>query len=320
MKLRILCAAVLSALVTTAAFAQDYPNRAVTIIVPFPAGGPTDGLARAYAAEMEKKLGQQVVVDNRPGGGTMTGVMAVSSAEPDGYTLGFTASAVTIQPTVNPSLNFDPVNDLTALSMLVEPIQTFAVNSKSGLNTVADLIARAKEKPGTVTFASTGQGTATHIGGEYFAQFAGIELVHVPYQGSAPAVVDLLAGRVDMLVDAISGPGAYFATGELKPLATTGPQRTSLTADIPTVAETLPGWESRSFIGLIGPAKLPQDVIDRVTKASQEVMADPALQDRVKKLSMDVVNSDPATFKAQIEKDTTKWAKILKDIGLVPAN
>ena len=320
MKLQLLCAAVLSAFAATAASGQDYPSRAVTLIVPFPAGGPTDGLARAYAADMEKKLGQPFVVDNRPGGGTMTGVTAVSSSEPDGYTLGFTASAVTIQPTVNPSLNFDPVRDLTAISMLVEPIQTFAVNTKSGLNGVADLIARAKEKPGEVTFASTGQGTATHIGGEYFAQFAGIQLVHVPYQGSAPAVIDLLAGRVDMLVDAISGPGAYFESGELKPLATTGPQRTSLTPDIPTVAETLPGWESRSFLGLIGPAGLPQDIVDRISKASREVMADPALQERVHTLSMDVINSDPATFKAQIEQDTVKWAKILKDIGLVPGN
>jgi tripartite-type tricarboxylate transporter receptor subunit TctC len=320
MKLKLLCAAVFSAFAASAAFADTYPARAVTLIVPFPAGGPADGLARAYASEMEKKLGQSVVVDNRPGGGTMTGVTAVSSADPDGYTLGFTASAVTIQPTVNPSLNFDPVRDLTAISMLVEPIQALAVNTKSGLNSVADLIAKAKANPGRVTFASTGQGTATHIGGEYFAQFAGVEMVHVPYQGSAPAVVDLLAGRVDMLVDAISGPGAYFESGELKPLATTGPQRSGLTPDIPTVAETLPGWESRSFIGLIGPAALPQDIVDRLSAASAEAMADPALRERVKMLSMDVISSDPATFKAQIERDTEKWAKILKDIGLVPAN
>ncbi len=307
----------LSAIISTAAQAQTYPTRPITLIVPFPAGGPTDGLARSYAQGMEAELGQPVIVDNRPGGGTMTGVMAAARSEPDGYTLTLGVSALTIQPTINPALKFDPVRDLTPITALVEPVQAFVVNSKSGINNIAELIAKAKKEPGRVTFASTGQGTATHIGGEYFAQFAGIELVHVPYPGSAPAVVDLLGGRVDMLLDAVSGSMAYMQSGELKALATTGPKRSAVTPDVPTVAETLQGFESRSFIGLFGPAKLPDAIRDRLYAASLKVMRNPAVADRVKALAMDIVLSDPATFRQLIARDTEKWRKIMVTAGIV---
>lgn len=304
---------------TSASFAQGFPERPITLIVPFPAGGPADGLARAFAEGLGSELGQSIIVDNRPGGGTMVGLSAAARSEPDGYTLVLGVSATTIQPTINPSLGFDPTTDLTAITLLVEPHMAFLVHGDSGMETVGDLIERARAEPGTVTFASTGHGAATHITGEYFASMAGIELVHVPYQGSAPAVVDLLGGRVDMLVDAISGALGYMETGELHALATTSAERSSITPDVPAANETLEGFDARSFIGLFGPGGLPQDVRDRLHEASAVALEDPAVAERARTLSMDVVGLGPDEFGALIVRDTEKWRNIMIDAGILEA-
>ncbi len=302
---------------TTPLAAQSYPQRAITLVVPFPAGGPADGFARVFASALQARVGQPIVVDNRAGGGTMVGVMGVARAEPDGYTLTLGVSALTIQPTINPKLNFNPVRDITPITLLVEPVQAIVVAPKLGVKSIAELIALAKQKPDTLTFASTGQGTATHIGGEYFAQTAGIKIVHVPYPGSSPALVDMLGGRVDMLVDAVSGSLAYAAKGELVILATTGAKRSAVTPDVPLVKDTLPGFESRSFIGLFGPKGLPQDITNLLHKASAEALADPEVTKRVGAIAMDVIADGPETFAQIIARDTEKWRKIMLEAGII---
>ncbi|MCC5987101.1 MAG: hypothetical protein JJT95_05415 [Pararhodobacter sp.] len=251
---------------TGASVAQGFPDRPVTLIVPFPAGGPADGLARAFAEGLELELGQSIIVDNRPGGGTMAGLSAAACSEPDG----------------DHAAGRAPYG--------VSGARRFR------LGTVGDLIERARDNPGGTTFASTGHGAATHITGEYFASMAGSEMVHVPYQGSAPAVVDLLGGRVDMLVDAISGALGYMETGELYALATTSAERSSITPDIPAANETLEGFDARSFIGLFGPGGLPQDVRNRLHEASAIALEDAHVAERSRARSMDVVGLGPAEF------------------------
>lgn len=313
--------AVLAAIIafTGVSGAQDFPQRPITLIVPFPAGGPADGLARAFAEGLGQELGQTIVVDNRPGGGTMVGLSAAARSEPDGYTLVLGVSATTIQPTINPSLGFDPTTDLTAITLMVEPHMAFLVNTASGMKTVGDLIERARANPGTVTYASTGHGAATHIAGAYFASKAGLDMVHVPYQGSAPAVVDLLGGRVDMLVDAISGALGYMDSGELHALATTSSERSTITPDVPAANETLENFDARSFIGLFGPGGLPQDIRDRLHEASVAALNNPSVAERARSLSMDVVGLGPDEFGALIVRDTEKWRNIMIESGIIEA-
>lgn len=313
--------AVLAAIIafTGVSAAQDFPQRPITLIVPFPAGGPADGLARAFAEGLGQELGQSIVVDNRPGGGTMVGLSAAARSEPDGYTLVLGVSATTIQPTINPSLGFDPTTDLTAITLMVEPHMAFLVNTASGMKTIGDLIERARADPGTVTYASTGHGAATHIAGAYFASMAGLDMVHVPYQGSAPAVVDLLGGRVDMLVDAISGALGYMDSGELHALATTSSERSTITPDVPAANETLENFDARSFIGLFGPGGLPQDIRDRLHEASVAALNNPSVAERARSLSMDVVGLGPDEFGALIVRDTEKWRNIMIESGIIEA-
>lgn len=303
----------------SASIAQDFPQRPITLIVPFPAGGPADGLARAFAEGLGQELGGTIIVDNRPGGGTMVGLSAAARSEADGYTLVLGVSATTIQPTINPSLGFDPTTDLTAITLLVEPHMAFLVNTESGMETVGDLIERARAEPGTVTYASTGHGAATHITGAYFASMAGLDMVHVPYQGSAPAVVDLLGGRVDMLVDAISGALGYMDSGELHALATTSSERSTITPDVPAANETLEGFDARSFIGLFGPGGLPQDIRDQLHEASATALQDPSVAERARTLSMDVVGLGPDEFGALIVRDTEKWRDIMIEAEIIEA-
>jgi len=263
------------------ASAQPFPTKPIRIIVPFPAGGTTDVFARMISQKLSENLKQQVLVDNRAGASGMIGTEMVVKAPPDGYTLMITATHHAINPSLYKKLPYDTLKDLVAITLVATSPNVLVAHPTFPPNTIQELIALARAKPGQLNFASTGIGGANHLSGELFKSMAGIDIVHIPYKGAAPAMNDLLAGHVSLMFDTIGIELPYVKAGKLKALAVTTAKRTTIAPDIPTIAESgLPGYEAVSWFGMYGPAGMPKEIFTRINTEVAKVLHSPDIQKR----------------------------------------
>ena len=311
--------ALVLAFATGLASAQPYPNKSIRMIVPYPPGGPTDVQARVIAQKLGELLGQSVVIENRGGAGGMLGSSVVAKSAPDGYTLLMGASGPqALGPLMAKEPPYDPVKDFTPLSLVSYSPLMLVVNPKVPAKSVQDVIALAKSKPGGLNYGSFGNGTMAHLAGELFKTMAGVNIVHVPYKGSAPAMVALLGGEIDLMFDTVITALPHVQGGKLNGLAVTKGTRSSAAPDMPTVAEAaLPGFEAVSWIGLMGPAGMPKDVVDRISDAMVKSLADPAVRERLVAAGAEPVGSDAATFAKHMKGELARWEPVVKAAGLL---
>jgi tripartite-type tricarboxylate transporter receptor subunit TctC len=296
----------------------QFPERPIRIVVPFAAGGNIDLTARSISTGMSEALGQPVIVDNKPGAGGMVGAEAVARAAPDGYTLllastGSLASA----PALYPKLGFDPTNDLAPSRSITRVPLILVVNPKLQVKTLADLIALAKSRPGTLTMASTGNGTSNHLAGELFQRMSGTKLIHVPYRGSSPALNDLLGGQVDLMFDNIPTSLSFVRSGKLLALGVTSASRSSALPQLPTLTESgLAGFEASTTTGLMMPAATPRDVAMRIHAALAKTLELPSVREGLVQMGADVSNLAPEAFSALMRDEGTKWSKVIRDANV----
>jgi tripartite-type tricarboxylate transporter receptor subunit TctC len=299
------------------AAAQDYPNRPITLVVPFPPGGSTTIVARIVGDKLSEALGQQIVVDNRGGAGGTIATRAASKATPDGYTilLGYTGT-LAIGPTLYPSAGYDPRKDFEAIGLIGHAPNSLVVHPSFNVHSVKDLVAYAKANPGKVNYGSAGVGTVSHVSGVYFANAAGIELTHVPYKGTGPALTDLLGGHIPMAFAPIPATHANIAEGKLRGLAVTSAKRSTLLPDVPTIAESgIPGFEASLYYGLVAPAGTPRPIIDKLNHALRTALASDEVRKRLATDGAEPTPSSPEEYAAQIDREETKWSKVVKDSG-----
>jgi tripartite-type tricarboxylate transporter receptor subunit TctC len=299
------------------AFAQAWPTRFVRLIVPFPPGGGTDAIARVVAGKLSDIWGQQMVVENRGGGGANIGTEAVARAEPDGYTMLLTSMPLAVNRFLYPSLNYDPVGDLAPVSLICDYPNVMAVPVSSPARSVADFIAYAKANPGKVTFASSGYGTSVHLSGELFKRMAGIEMLHVPYRGAGPALNDLLPGRVDVMFNNIGAVLPLIQGDKLRGLAVTTAKRTPAAPHLPPIAEEgVPGFDVSSWYAFLAPARTPPDVVRKMHADTVAALADPATRSRLEQLGVVVVGSTPEELAHHLKSEMDKWGPIIKAAGI----
>jgi len=307
----------LLALTPLAAQAQAFPTKAITIIVPFSAGGTTDILARVLGQFMSKDLGQPVIIDNRAGAGGNIGTQLVARAAPDGYTILMgTVGTHAINQSLYPKLAFDPIKDFAPLTRVALVPNLLVANPAQPFKTVKELMAYAKANPGKVTFGSSGSGTSIHLSGELFKQMAGVDIQHVAYKGSAPAVNDLLGNHIAIMFDNMPSAIGHVKAGKLRPLAVTTAQRSPALPDVPTIAEAgVPGYEATSWFGLLAPAKTPAPVVARLNASILKALADPDVKKKLLEQGAEPAGETPAQFAAFIASETVKWGKIVKQSG-----
>ncbi|MBV9835670.1 MAG: tripartite tricarboxylate transporter substrate binding protein, partial [Alphaproteobacteria bacterium] len=293
-----------------------WPDRQVRFIVPFPPGGGTDTVGRIIADQLGKTLGQTFVIDNKGGAGGTVGTVELARAAPDGYTVGMiTVGSHGIFPTLYAKLPFDPVKDFTTISMFASLPNLLALHPAVAANTVAELIALLKKNPGKYTFCSSGAGTSLHLSGEMFKQMAGVDMLHVPYKGGGPALIDLLAGQVHMIFGNAPSTWPLVRERKLRGIAVTSPERSKIMPDIPAIAETVPGFAATSWYGLAGPAGVPQPIVDRLEAALREILAKPEVIKRYEDLGTDI----PPLGKAYLDKfypqEIARWAPVVRASG-----
>jgi tripartite-type tricarboxylate transporter receptor subunit TctC len=312
--LKTIGAAAGAAAISGPAFGQDYPSRPITLVVPFPPGGSVDAAARAFADSYSKALGAKVVLDNRPGAGGLTGADFVARAKPDGYTLLWAStSTLGIAPAIMAKPPYDPQTSFQPISRLVVGPLVFIVNSDLPVNSLQELIALAKEKPGTLNFGSPGTGSIVHLGLEYFKERAGIDIVHVPYQGNGPALADLAAGVIQILLSNVGGAISLSEGGKAKALAITTPERTPLLPDLPTVSDAgLDDFEIREWSGLVGPAGMPPEIVETLSSAFRKAQADEAMQKVLRGVGFVSLAESPEEFATAIKETNEKWQAVAK--------
>jgi tripartite-type tricarboxylate transporter receptor subunit TctC len=313
---------VLFALAASAMFTADaaraaYPDRVIKIVVPFAPGGGTDVVARTLALEMSRELGVSVIIENKPGAGTIIGTQAVAIAEPDGYTLLMGTFANAVNPGLYAKLPYDQHRDLTAVALVARSFSIVVVNPKSTINSIADLIAAAKADPDKLSYGTYGTGTSAHLAGELFKHMANVNLTTVPYKGSAPAITDLLSGQIQVMFTTVASAAALVEAGQLRALAVTSAERSPAFPKLPTVAEAgVPGYDAEAWYGLFAPAKTPPEIIDRINKAAATaVKAEP-----FKKLSVNegliLVASPPSELERYFREEEDRWRKVIQDAGI----
>lgn len=303
-----------------AATAQDYPSKPIRMIVPFSAGGPTDGLARSLAKSMGEVLGQSIIVDNRPGAGGSIGIDAVAKAAPDGYVIGMAHTGTTaINPHLYPRHPYDPRSDLTPITPIVSYTNVLVVNPKVPVSNVAEFVAWSKRSDVKANYASGGNGATNHLSGELLKSLTGARLDHIPYKGSAPALVDVMAGTVSAMFDIPITSLPQIRAGYVKPLAVTSAKRSSYLPDVPTMRESgVPGFDeagSDLWFGLVAPAKLPPALVDRLYQAALKAMQMPELQQAIRGMAYEPWTLTPVEFKTFMNVEYDKWAKVVKLSG-----
>ncbi len=294
-----------------------YPSKPIRIVVPFPAGGTTDILARAVALKLTETGGQPVVVDNRPGAGGNIGAELVAKSAPDGYTLLMgTVGTHAINPVLYAKIPYDPQRDFAPVILVAGVPNVLVVNPALPVNSVQELIAYGKANPGKLNFASSGSGTSIHLSGELFKSMSGVPMTHVPYKGSAPALTDLLGGQVQLMFDNLPSALPHIKAGKLRALAVTGAQRAPALPDVPTVAEAgLPGFEASSWFGLLAPAGTPKDIIARLHAEVAKWLATPEARNRLAAQGANAVGNSPEEFAQFIATETVKWRRVVKESG-----
>ena len=296
--------------------AADFPNKPIRIVVPFPAGGATDAAARLVATQMSEAWGQPVVVDNRAGAGGNVGSDIVAKSAPDGYTLvmGVTGSHA-INTSLYSKMPYDPLVDFVAISQVAVVPNVLVVHPSVPASNLAELVALAKKEPGKLDYASLGNGTAAHLGMEMLKAAAGIDVTHVPYKGSAPVVSDLIAGQVQMMVDGLPSSLPHVKAGKLRAIALTSLHRAPALPDLPTIAETYPGFYADAWSGLFAPKGTPQPVVDKLSAEVQRILKLPDVREKLAALGAEPVGSTQAEFTAHVRREIDKWAKVVKASG-----
>lgn len=310
-------AAVVFAAISSTAPAQNFPAKPVRLVVPNSPGGGTDILARLLAQRLQEIWGgQAVIVDYKPGAGTVTGTEYVVKAAADGYTLGMSLSSLVINPSVRSNLPYDTLKDLVGVSITAISPNVITATPSLEANNIAELIALAKKNPGKLSFATAGTGSGLHMAGELLKMTAGIDMVHVPYKGSGPGYPDVMAGRVQLMIDPLFSSLPYIKTGKLKPLAVTSPERSASTPDIPALAETLPGFNVLSTNGVIAPAATPRPLVSRISADFAVAVRHPDTRKRMAEMGLEPVGSTPEQYQQFIRSEIEKWAKVVKFSGV----
>lgn len=294
--------------------AQTYPAKPIRLLVPFPAGGATDILARVLSQKLGEKMGQPVVVENRPGAGGTIGADAASKAAPDGYTLLLaTSSTHSIGPAINPKIPYNAETDFTPIAYVATSPNIVLVPNSSPARTMREFIDYARKNPGRLNYASSGNGTIVHLSTEYFKAASDTFILHIPYRGTALAMPDLISGKVDLLFDSLVTGMPHVKDGKLRALAVTSLKPTALAPGLPTVAEVVPGYESTTWFGLYGPKGLPADITAKVNQAVNAVLADADVKERFARLGAEPTGGTPQAFASLVRADTAKWKKIIID-------
>ncbi|MDR6952952.1 tripartite-type tricarboxylate transporter receptor subunit TctC [Ancylobacter sp. 3268] len=296
--------------------AQGFPERPVTLVIPFAAGGSTDLVGRLVAQRMSQELGQSVVVENKGGAGGNLGAAQVAKANPDGYTILMgTVATHALNPALYKKMPYDPVTSFAPVSLLVIVPNVLVVNPNFEAKTVAELVALLKANPDKYSYASSGNGTPLHLSGELFKSLAGVEMQHIPYQGAGPALNDVLAGQVPIMFDNLPSSAGHIKSGKLRALGVTTAKRAPSFPDVPAIAETLPGYETYTWNALFAPAGTPPEVVAKLNAAANKAIADPEVQKRLADFSATVVGSTPAELEAHVKAEIAKWAPIVKESG-----
>ena len=297
------------------ASALDYPSRPVRFVVGYPPGGATDILARLIGQRLSEKVGQQFVIENKPGAGNNIATEAVVNAEPDGYTIFLVNPANYINASLYTNLKFNFVRDIAPVASFNRVPNVMTVNKDVPAKTVAEFIAYAKANPGKINMASSGNGTSVHLSGEMFMLMTGVKMQHVPYRGAAPALTDMLGGQVQVIFDNMPSVIQHIRSGALRALAVTTTTRSSQLPDVPTVAETVPGYEASALFGVGVPKNTPPEIIAKLNKDINEVLAEPAIKARLTDLGGEPLISTPEAFGKMVVAETDKWAKVVKAAG-----
>ena len=306
-----------AAVASTPAFADEYPSRPITLIVPFPPGGSTNIVMRIVADKLGALIGQPVVVDNRAGAGGTLGTRLLAKSAPDGYTIGLGFSGpLAIAPSLYPDVGYDPRKDFAPIGRVATAPNSLVVHPSFPAHSIAELIAYAKAHPGKVNFGSAGIGTVSHLAGEYFAARAGITLVHVPYKGTGPAITDLLGGHIPMAFAPIPASHAQAAAGTLRMLAVTSLARSALLPDVPTIAESgLPGFEAVLRYGLVAPAGTPTAIVARLNAELSRALASDDMREHLALEGAEPLPSTPDEYAADIDREEAQWSKVVKLSG-----
>ncbi len=300
-----------------AAFAGDYPGKPIRIIVPYPPGGFNDTLARTLGQKLDERWGQAVIVDNRPGGGTTIGTHLAAKSAPDGYTLLIVSFAFAVNPALYATLPYDSNKDFVPVVLAASTPNVLVVNPELPAKSVKQLIALARSKPGTLNYASAGNGSSNHLSMELFKSLTGIDAVHIPYKGSAPAVTDLIGGQVDVMFDNVPNVLPQVKASKLRALAVSTKERSPFIKELPTVAEAgVPGFDVSVWFGVVAPAGTPQPIIAKLNAEINAILKLPEIRQSFNNQGVETAGGTPAEFAALIAAQTTKWAKVIKDSGV----
>ncbi len=312
----VLAAACLAFIPIGNALALDYPTHSPRIVVGYPPGGSTDILARIFGQYLSEKLGQQFIVENRPGAGNNLATDGVAKATPDGYTFLLANPANTINATLYKHLNFVFLRDLQPVAGFIRVTNVMEVNPDVPAKTVAEFIAYAKANPGKINMASSGNGTSVHLSGELFMAMTGVQMQHVPYKGAAPALTDMIGGQVQVFFDNLPSSIEHIKAGKLRALAVTAAQRSSELPDVPTVGDTVPGYEASAFFGLSAPKDTPKEIVDKINGLVNEALRDPKMVAKLKELGGTPIPGTPADFGKLLTDETNKWEKVVRGANL----
>lgn len=295
--------------------AQNYPIQPITLILPYPPGGSADFLARPMLAELQKKLGQTVIIDYKAGAGGTIATSALARSKPDGYTILMVLAAHAINDSLYPSLPYDTRKDFAPVSLVARLPLLLVTRPSLPVNSVAELIAYAKANPGKLSYGSAGNGNTSHLAAEMFQTATGTKMEHIPYKGSGPVVVALLGGEIDLTFDSFSTSYPHVPTGKFKPLAVAGAKRAPLLPNVPTISETVPGFVINGWYGILAPAGTPKPIVDKLSKAFNEAANTPSVKAQLNASGYDIVGSTPEAFAKTIEDDLLVWGKVVKDSG-----